>query len=70
MWQELVSCKPSALAEGLLFVALVEKGVAEGDIASDFSAALAEGVKLLYSFPFGHVINHVCSEMCQCYSLL
>lgn len=70
MWQKLVSCEPSALAEGLLFVALLEEGVAEGDIASDFSAVLTERVKLLYRFLFGHDINHLCSEMRLCYSLL
>lgn len=70
MWQKLVSWKPSALAEGLLGVVLLEKDVAKGDTATDFSAVLAERVKLLYSFPFGHIINHLCSEMPRCYSLL
>ena len=42
LWRMLVSCKPSARAAGLLFAALLEKGVAEGDIASDFSALLTE----------------------------
>lgn len=41
MWQKLASCKPSALA-GVLFVALLEEGVAEGDVARDSSAVLAE----------------------------
>lgn len=70
LWRKLVSPKPSALAAGLLFVELLEKGVAEGDVAGDFSAVLTERVKLLYSFPFGPVTNHLCSEMGRCYSLL
>lgn len=38
---KLASCKPSALA-GLVFVALLEEGVAEGDVARDSSAVPAE----------------------------
>lgn len=69
MWQKLASCKPSALA-GLVFVVLLEEGVAEGDVARDSSAVLAERVELLFSFLFGCVINHLCSELCWCDSLL
>lgn len=53
---ELASCKPSALA-GLVLVALLEEGV-------------AEGVKLLCGSALGCVISHLCSELCWCDSLL
>lgn len=69
LWQKLASCKPSALA-GLVLVALLEEGVDEGNVAGDFSAVLAEGVKLLFCYPFGCVISHFCSELCWCDSLL
>lgn len=70
MWAETCQLQALSAGRGLLFVALLEKGVAEGDVASDFSAVLAERVKLLFSFLFGHIINHLCSERRRCYSPL
>lgn len=63
---ELASCKPSALA-GLVFVALLEGGVGEGDVPGILLQCLLKEAPVWFS---SWLCYHLCSELCWCDSLL